>query len=195
MALVERDPRVRAASAELDAANFERQMFQRLITPPLTLGADYGRQTRDIPSGAFSGSPLAGPLRANWTDAELVFNVSIGLPLFNRQRESRARATGRMLAADATLRVARANVRTELESSWAAWQAAARAQQRVAATTAIIDRDVAFVEQAVTAGAFDTLTRTLELRRLQDAGRRVDTAVRDVRAARAAWLRRIAGGP
>jgi outer membrane protein TolC len=193
--LVERDPRVRAAAAEVDAANFERQMFERLITPPLSVGADYGRQTRDIPAGSFVGSPLAGPLAANWTDAELVFNVSVGLPLFNRQREPRARATGRILAAEARLRTVRADVRAELESGWAALQAAARAFQRVAATTAIIDRDAAFVEQAVTAGAFDTLTRTQELRRLQDAGRRADTVVRDLRAARAAWLRRMALSP
>lgn len=194
-ALAERDPRVRAAAAGVDAANFERQMFERLITPPLSVGADYGRQTRDIPAGSFVGSPLAGPLAANWTDAELVFNVSVGLPLFNRQREPRARATGRILAAEARHRTARADVRAELESSWVALQAAARVFQRVAATTAIIDRDAAFVEQAVTVGAFDTLTRTQELRRLQDAGRRVDTAVRDLRAARAAWLRRIALSP
>jgi hypothetical protein len=47
-----------------------------------------------------------------------------------------------------------------------------------------------FVEQAVRAGQFDALTRSVELRRLQEAGVRVDTAVRDYRAARAAWLRR-----
>jgi cobalt-zinc-cadmium efflux system outer membrane protein len=194
-ALIERDPRVRAAAAEVDAATFERQMFDRLITPPVSVGADYGRQTREIPAGSFVGSPLAGLLAANWTDAELVFNVSVGVPLFNRQREPRARATGRILMAEARLRTVRADVRAELESSWAALQAAARAFQRVAATTAIIDRDAAFVEQAVTAGAFDTLTRTQELRRLQDAGRRVDTAVRDLRAARAAWLRRVTLAP
>jgi outer membrane protein TolC len=93
--------------------------------------------------------------------------------------------------AEAKLRTARADVRAELASSWATLQAAARALQRVAPTGAMIDRDVTFVEQAVGAGAFDTLTRTLELRRLQEAGRRVDTAVRDLRAARAAWIRRI----
>jgi outer membrane protein TolC len=161
----------------------------------LTVGVDYGRHTRDIPAGSFAGTPFAGSLAAKWTDAELVFNVGVALPLFNRQREPRAQATGRILMAEAKLRLARADVRTELESSWAALQAAARALQRVAPTGAIIDRDVTFVEQAVGAGAFDTLTRTLELRRLQEAGRRVDAAVRDVRAARAAWIRRISVSP
>jgi outer membrane protein TolC len=36
--LVDRDPRVRAALAEVDAATFERQIFERLIRPPVTLG-------------------------------------------------------------------------------------------------------------------------------------------------------------
>ncbi len=193
--LVDRDPRVRAALAEVDAAKFERQIFERLITPPLTLGLNYGRQTRDIPVGSFVGPPFAGALAANWTDAELVFNVGVALPLFNRQREPRAQATGRILTAEAKLGTARADVRAELESSWATLQTAERALARVAPTGAIIDRDVTFVEQAVGAGAFDTLTRTQELRRLQEAGRRVDTAVRDLRAARAAWIRRISVSP
>lgn len=194
-ALVDRDSRVRAALAEIDAATFHGQVFERLIKPPLTVGVEYGRQTRDIPVGSFVGAPFASALAANWTDAELVFNVGVALPLFNRQREPRAQATGRVLTAEAKLRTARADVRAELESSWAALQAAASALQRVAPTGAIIDRDVTFVEQAVGAGAFDTLTRTLALRRLQEAGRRMDVAVRDFRAARAAWLRRISVAP
>ena len=195
LALVNQDPRVRAALAEVDAATFQGQIFERLTRPPVTVGVEYGRQTRDIPVGSFVGTPFAGSLAANWTDAELVFNVGVALPLFNRQREPRAQATGRLVTAEAKLRTARADVRAELESSWATFQAAARALQRVAPTGAIIDRDVTFVEQAVRAGAFDTLTRTQALRRLQEAGRRVDTAVRDFRAARAAWLRRISVSP
>lgn len=69
-------------------------------------------------------------------------------------------------------------------------QPRARALQAVADTPTVIERDAGFVEQAVRAGAFDALTRTVNLRRLVDAGRRVDTAVRDYRAATAAWLRR-----
>lgn len=144
-ALIDRDPRVRAALAEVNAARFERQAFERLILPPLTAGMTYGRQTRDIPVGSFVGTPFANPLTANWTDADLVFNVSIGLPLFNRQREPIARATGRILTAEARLRMARADVRSELESTWVVFQAAARALERVAPTAAIIDRNVMFV--------------------------------------------------
>ncbi len=194
-ALVDRDARVRAALAEVDVAMFQRQIFEHLIKPPVTVGVEYGRQTRDIPVGSFIGAPFASSLAATWTDAETVFNVGVALPLFNRQREPRAQATGRVMTAQAKLRTARADVRAELESTWAVLQAAASALQRVAPTAAIIDRDVTFVEQAVGAGAFDTLTRTQELRRLQEAGRRVDTAVRDFRAARAVWIRRISVSP
>jgi hypothetical protein len=58
---------------------------------------------------------------------------------------------------------------------------------------ATIDRDVTFIEQAVRAGAFDSLQRTQALRRLVESGRLADAAVRDFRAARAAWLRRTVG--
>ena len=194
-ALVDRDPRVQAASAEVEAARFERQTAERLAMPPVTFGVEYGRQRTDIPLGAFSGAPFAGALSANWTDAELVFSVSFPVPLFSRQREPRARATARILIAEARLRAARADVRSELDATWAALQTATRAFQRVADTTTVVDRDAIFVEQAVRAGQFDAVTRTLALRRLEDAGRRIDGAVRDLRVARAAWLRRTRGLP
>ena len=188
--LVEHDPRVRAALAEIDAATFERQMFERLVTPMPTFGLSTGYNRRDIPAGSFSGTPLAAPLTANWVDRDLTFSLSLPLPLFDRQLEPRARATGRLLTAEARLRTARAGVRTELESTWNAYDAAARTLQAVADTPTIIERDAGFVEQAVRAGAFDAMTRYVALRRLEETGRRVDTAVRDYRAARAAWVRR-----
>lgn len=194
-AIVDRDPRVQAANAEVEAARFERQTFERLVMPPVTFGVDYGRRRTDIPLGAFSGAPFAGALTANWTDADLVFSVGVPVPLFNRQREPRARATARMLTAEARLRAARADVRSELDAAWAALQTAARAFQRVADTATVVDRDATFIEQAVRAGQFDAVTRALALRRLEDAGRRIDAAVRDLRAARAAWLRRTQGLP
>jgi len=55
---------------------------------------------------------------------------------------------------------------------------------------AVIERDAGFIEQAVRAGAFDAATRSVMLRRLEDAGQRVDDAVRDFRVARASWIRR-----
>jgi outer membrane protein TolC len=118
-----------------------------------------------------------------------VFNVIVPLPLFNRQLESRARATGRLLIAEATVRRVRADVTMELRSAWDALVAAASALQHVSATPAILSRDVEFVEQAVGAGLFDATTRVMTLRRLEEAGRRLDLAVRDWRVARAAWVR------
>lgn len=189
-ALIDRDPRVRAALSEIDAATFERETFERLITPMPTFGIDAGYTRRDIPGGTFSGSLFANTLTAIWPNRELVFNVSVPLPLFDRQQEPRARATGRLLTADAKLRTARTTVRSELESTWATVDAAQRAAEAVANLPAVIDRDANFVEQAVRAGAFDALTRTQALRRLAEAGRVVDTAIREYRAARAAWIRR-----
>ncbi|MBI2187296.1 MAG: hypothetical protein HYU37_09300 [Acidobacteria bacterium] len=54
----------------------------------------------------------------------------------------------------------------ELESAWATYEAAVR--------------------------ALDAVTRSLRLQRLENAARVADAAVRDYRAARAAWVRRSA---
>ena len=189
-ALIDRDPRVRAARAEIDAATFERQTYERLVTPTPTFGVSAAYNRRDIPPGSFTGVPAAGSLAATWHEPELMFNVSVPLPLFDKQLEPRAHATARLLTADARAQTVRADVRAELEGAWTSFEAAAGALQAVADTPAMIDRDVMFVEQAVRAGQFDALTRSIELRRLQDAGIRADTAVRDYRVARAAWLRR-----
>jgi len=189
-ALVERDPRVHAALAEIEAATFERQTFERLVTPMPTFGVASGYNRREIPAGSFRGVPFANSLSTNWSDRDVVFNVSVPIPFFDRQLEPRARATGRLLTAEARARTVRADVRAELESAWAGFDSAARALQAVADTPSLIVRDAGFVEQAVRAGQFDTLTRALALRRLEEAGVRADTAVRDLRAARAAWIRR-----
>lgn len=187
---VDRDPRVRAALAEIDAARFQRETFERLVTPMPTFGITSGYNKRDIPAGSFTGVPFANALTANWPDRDLTFSVNVPIPLFNRQREPRARATGRMLTAEAKLRTARADVRAEIESTWNAFDTAARALQAAADTPTMIERDAGFVEQAVRAGAFDALTRSVNLQRLENVGRRADTALRDYRVARAAWIRR-----
>ena len=177
--LVDRDTRVQAARTEIDAAKFERETFERLVTPMPTFGIDAGYTRRDIPRGAFTGSMFANTLTAVWPDRELVFNVSVPIPFFDRQREPLARATRRLLTGEAKLRTARPTVRAELESTWAALEAAQHASEAVANMPALLNRDADFVEQAVRAGAFDALTRTQSLRRLADAGRTVDTTIRD----------------
>ncbi len=190
-AIVERDPRVQAAAAELDAARFEQRMFERLAKPMPTFGIEFGSQRRDIPAGSFSGAPFAGSLTAVWPDRELGMNISVPLPVFDKQQESRARSTGRILTAEAELRVVRADVRSELEISWLALQSATRAAQAVSGTRELVDRDAGFLDQAVRAGALDAVARSISLRRLEEAGRQVDAAIRDYRAARAAWRRRL----
>lgn len=187
--LVDRDPRVRAALSDIDAAQFERQVFDRLARSPVTFGLDYVQQRREIPVGRFSGAPSASGLSATWPDSELVLTMTVPLPLFNRQLESRARASGRVLIAEAALRRIRADATAELRSAWEALVAASNALRHVSETPAILSRDVEFVEQAVRAGLFDATTRVTTLRRLEEAGRRLDLAVRDVRLARAAWVR------
>lgn len=191
---VDRDPRVRAAMSEIDAARLEREMFERLVRGPVTFGLDYGRERRDIPAGRFTGAPLAGGLTANWADSDLVFSATVPLPFFNRQLEPRARATGRLLGAQATVRRVRADVSADLRTAWEAFVAAARALQAVAGTAEILTRDAGFIEQAVRAGQFDATTRVTALRRLDESGRRLDMAVRNVRTARAAWVR-VSGVP
>jgi len=188
--LTDRDPRVQAALAEVDAARFEQATYERLANPMPTFGVDAGYSRRDIPAGSFSGIPFAGNLTALWPDRELVFNVSVPLPFFDRQQEPRARATGRLLTGEAKLRTVRAAVRSELESVWATYDAAQRAAQAVSTMPGVLDRDADFIEQAVRAGAFDALTRTQALRRLAETGQVVDTTIREYRAARAAWIRR-----
>jgi outer membrane efflux protein len=94
-----------------------------------------------------------------------------------------------MLVAEATLRRVRAEASAELRSAWERLVTAARALQSVLGTSAILNRDVDLVEQAVRAGFFDSTTRVIALQRLEEAGRRLDIAVRDLRVARAAWAR------
>jgi len=192
---VDQDPRVHAAMSEIDAARFEQKVFERLAKGgPVTVGIEYAQRRREIPPGRFSGAPLASGLSANWPDSELMFNVTVPVPLFNRQLETQARATGRMMAAEASLRRVRADVNAELRAAWEALVTAARALQSVSATPAILNRDVDFVEQAVRAGLFDATTRVVTLRRFEEAGRRLDLAVRDLRVARATWIR-VSGLP
>jgi hypothetical protein len=181
---------VQAALAEIEAAKFQVETLERLLLPIPTLGISSGHNRRDIPTGSFSGTPFADSLTANWADRDLVFTVSLPVPLFDRELEPRARAAGRRLTAEARLRTARANVRMELEATWGVWESTARALRAVADMPAVIERDLGFIEQAVRAGAFDAATRSVMLRRLEDAGRRVDAAVRDFRVARASWIRR-----
>ena len=189
-ALVDHDPRVRAIQAEVEAARFERETFQRLATPIPTFGISAGSVRRDIPAGSFAGAPFTGGLTSNRVDREVVFSVSLPVPLFDRQRQTRAQATARCLMAEARLQATRADALAELRTTWAAYESAARALRAVAEIPTVIERDTGFIEQAVRAGAFDAVTRSVRLQRLENAARVADAAVPEYRAARAAWIRR-----
>jgi outer membrane protein TolC len=190
--LVQNDPRVLAAHAELRAARLELTTYERMMLPVPTLGVDYSTSRRDIPAGSFSGSSGVEDLSANWTDAELGFSVTVPLPLFDRQTQPRAKASARMFAATAQLDAARADVRAELGASWATLQAAANALDAVAQTPTVIERDFTLLEQALRAGEIDAVARAQSLRRLQDAGQSFDTVVYGLRVARAHWIRTTA---
>lgn len=193
-ALVDRDPRARAARAEVRAADEELQSYQRLMWPAPTFGVGYGFRRRVISPSGFAG-PSAGGLSAAWTDSDIGFTLTVPIPIFDRQTQPRMRASGRKWNAEARLESIRANVRAELETYTTTYRAAAAALAALAQTAAIVDRDFDLLDKAVRAGALDAVSRALSLRRLEEAGRRYDTAVYDVRVARARWIRRTAGLP
>lgn len=190
--LVERDPRVRAVDAELRAARFELATQERTIWPELTVGTFYGYKRRDIPVGSFQGSAGAG-LSARWADTELGFKLQFPLPVFERRQTERARASSRIFLAEVQLQKTQADVRQELESSWATLQATQKAFDELAKTREIIDREFDLLDKSFRAGALDAVARAIAVRRLQEAAGRYDVAVRDLRAARARWLRRTTG--
>ena len=189
--IVDRDPRVRAADADARSRSLAVEMYDRLMIPTPTLGVDVGWRRRDIPGGAFQG-PASPGLSALWSEWEMGFSLSVPLPLFDGSREPRARALSLSYVSSARVATVRADVRSELEQAWSVYKAAAEAHQALVPSAAIIDRDFGLLEQAVRTGAMDAVARATSLRRLEDAGRRLDVAVRDVRVAHARWDRRVA---
>ncbi len=189
--VVDRDPRVLAAEAEARSRFLGLEMYERLMIPTPTLGVDVGWRRRDIPLGAFQGPGTTG-LSALWSEWEMGFTLSVPMPFFDGYREPRARALSLSYAAPARVATVRADVRSELEQAWSVYGSASGAHEAVAPGAAILERDFGLLEQAVRAGTMDAVVRANSLRRLEDAGRRVDLAVRDMRVARARWERRVA---
>ena len=188
-ALVQDDPRVKAAASELRAAEMERDALGREAWPALTLGIQFDSTHRDIPSRAFSG-PAAAGLTAAWIDNDLGLSLSLPLPIFERRQSERARATTRVGIAAARLLLARVQISAELDSAHASLRAATEAYTSLAETTAIIAREFTLLDQGIRAGAIDAVSRALALRRLQEAEARLDAAIRDLRVAQAMWTRR-----
>jgi outer membrane protein TolC len=187
-AAVEAAPRVRAADAELRAARLELAAHERSAWPELTVGAFYAHSRRDIPAGSFRG-PAGGGLSASWTDDEIGLRLEAPLGLFDRRDAERARASGRVLLAEAEQLRARADVRQELEQARAALAAAQEALEAVVRTPDIVARELELLERSFRAGALDAVARAVALRTLQDAGARYDAEVRELRVARAHWER------
>lgn len=192
-ARVERDPRVRAADAEVHAAQAQRRWRERQIVPVPTLSASYSYQQYEIPVGALAG-PGANGLSAVWGLPEITLGVSVPLPLFDRQTAPRAQALARILAAEARARAVRLDVRSGILASGEGLRAARRAMEAADPIPAIVEREFLLLERAARAGTLDATGRALAVRRLEEALQTVDVAVRDARIARARWVRRTSGG-
>ena len=180
------DPRVRAAEADMRAARLGLELDERLVWPAPTFGVDLGLARHEIPTGAFTGDPV---LNAKWRDTELGVRVTLPFPLVDRRKEQRTRSSLRLGNAEAHLRTVRADVWGERKGAWEALAAAAEAYQAVAGTAEIVDRDYDLLGKALRAGALDVVVRAQSLRRLEEAGVRLDRALRDLRVARARWAR------
>ena len=190
--LVQRDPRVNAAEAEIRAADYELETYERMVWPKPTLGLGYGFRKRAIPPGSFRG-PAASGMSAAWNDSDLGFTLTLPIPVLDRQTQPRTRAEARRWSAMARIESVRADVRSELETYAQTLGAATQTLAALAQTPTIIDRDFDLLQRAVRAGALDSVSRAQSVRRLEEAGRRYDAAIFDTRAGRARWVRRTGG--
>lgn len=188
-AIIEEDPRVRAVLAEVDAATHERVMYERLVIPMPTVGVSYAVHQNEIPTGSFTGAAAAG-LGAAWTDRQATLTLSVPIPSFDRQTAGRVQATARIANAEAHARVVRALVGAELATAHIAYRSAADSYAALAPTAQVLERDLALLDKSIQAGAIDSATRALALRRLAEIGARSDAALRDLRIRRAQLLRR-----
>lgn len=187
--LMERDPRVRAAQAALRAARLELVTYERLAWPQPALKLSFAQEHHEIPAGSFLRRGQPG-LSALWDEQALGLSLSLPLPLFDRQKDARARTRARLAQLELHLQSVRLDVRTELDGAQAALRTATETLAALRPTHEIIERELRLLEKAVQAGALDAVARSLVMRRLEEAGRRADAAVREVRVQRARWLRR-----
>lgn len=186
-AMVDDDPRVRAADAAARSAKFEQQAADRSTWKSITFGLDVDYARHDIPEGSFAGD---GTLGAAWQDWEIGVRVSVPLPLFDRRHESRTRARAQVSDVVADAAVVRADVLAELKTAAAELRGAVEVWKALAATGETIDREYDLLDKAFRAGALDVDARAQSAKRLVDAGARLDAALRDLRVARARWIRR-----
>lgn len=187
-ALVERDPRVRAAAAELLAAKKQSEAERMAVRPAITLGLEAGRVNTDIPAGAFSTMPT---LTGTWREWELGVQLTVPLPLFDRNRVARAGAHADVLLAEARLARIRADVRSGYAEVRARLASALDATNAAADIPAVIDREVQLLDKGLRAGGIELDAWALQARRLVEAGRSYDDTILGLRRTRAAWARLV----
>ena len=184
--LVARDPRVKAAAAELDAARLVAEAEHKAARPGVTFGIEAGRTGHDIPAGAFASMPA---LTGAWNEWEIAVSLSVPLPVFDRNRVARASADADVLAADARLAGVRADARRGIAEAQARLAAAVDAVNAASDVPTIIDRELQLLDKALRAGGIELGAFALQAHRLVEVGRVYDDAVLALRRARAAWTR------
>jgi cobalt-zinc-cadmium efflux system outer membrane protein len=185
-ALVERDPRVRAAAAESVAAKNQLEAERRAARPAITVGIEAGHIYNDIPERAFATMPT---LTGEWREWEIGAQLSLPLPLFDRNRVARAGAHADVLLAEAKLARIRADVRGGYAEASARLTAAIDAANAAADIPAVIDREVQLLDKGLRAGGIELDAWAQQARRLIEVGRSYDEAILVLRRARAAWAR------
>lgn len=185
-ALVDRDPRVRAAASELRAAQLQAEAERRAARPDITVSIEGGRVGNDIPAGTFATMPtLAGV----WKEWEVNVQLSVPLPVFDRNVAARANANADVLVAEAKLARIRADVRSGYSEARARLAAALDAANGAADIPTVIDREVALLDKGLRAGGIELDAWAQQARRLIEVGRTYDEAIFGLRRARAAWAR------
>jgi len=184
--LVDRDPRVRATAAQLDAARLAADAERRAAIPGVTVGVELERARHDIPGGTFAAAPGLG---GTWSEWELGLELSVPLPLVDRNRAARVAASADVRSWQARLAEVRMDVRAEIAAAQARLSAAISAMDAAADIPPILDREVQLLDKALRAGGIEFSTWAQQAHRLVEVGRTYDEAVLVLRRARAAWAR------
>ena len=182
--LIERDPRVRAARADLVAARHAADAERKSARPELTLGVEVGRARHEIPMGVL-------PVAAAWQEWELAVSLSVPLPLIDRNRAARANANAEVLAAEARLAEIRAEIHSDLGEARARLVAAVEAATAAADIPQILDREVQLLDKALRSGGIELDAWNQQARRFVEAARTYDEVILALRRARAEWTRLV----
>jgi outer membrane protein TolC len=184
--LVERDPRVRSATAQLDAARLVADAERRAAIPGVTVGVELERARHDIPGGTFAAAPALG---GTWSEWELGLQLSVPLPVVDRNRSARAAASADVRSLQTRLAAVRMDVRAEIAAAQARLSAAISAMDAAADIPPILDREVQLLDKALRAGGIEFSAWAQQAHRLADVGRTYDEVVLALGRARATWAR------